>query len=45
MFNPDESVRRRINEKIKAVFADKISPLLNDYRALYANFMVKEPGQ
>ncbi|MCB9234517.1 MAG: phytanoyl-CoA dioxygenase family protein [Bacteroidia bacterium] len=44
MFQPDAALRRAADDQIRAVAAAKTLALLQGYRDLYANFMVKEPG-
>jgi hypothetical protein len=44
VFDKDPANRRAANEGIREVFEDAIDRLLIDYRTLYCNFMVKEPG-
>lgn len=44
MFNPSYEYRCAVDKQIKHVCAAKIAAMLNDYRALYANYMIKESG-
>lgn len=44
MFNPSESYRSAVDEKIKAVCGAAAESVLRGYRPLYANFMIKERG-
>jgi hypothetical protein len=44
MFNPDEDYRTGIDKHIKQICEEKAKALFNNYRALYSNYMVKEPG-
>lgn len=44
MFNPSFDYRKLVDEKVKATCGSAIENLMNGYRCLYANFMIKEPG-
>jgi len=45
MFHPSYEYRRMVDEKIKSLFEERAAGLLNNYKALFANFMVKEAGK
>ena len=45
MFNPSAHYRKMVDDKIKDIFADRVNTFLKEYRALFANFMVKEIGK
>ena len=45
MFNPSDEYKQAVDQKIKEVVGNKMEDILIDYRPLYANFMVKEPGE
>lgn len=44
MFNPSYEYRKKVEEKIREMFAAKAESFLNSYRVLYTNLMIKEPG-
>lgn len=44
MFNPSYEYRKKVDNKIKELCAATAEGLMNGYRVLYTNFMVKEPG-
>lgn len=45
MFNPSSEYRKKVDAKIKEICAGQIDEIINGYRILYTNFMVKEPGE
>jgi len=45
MFNPDIDYRIKMDEKIREITQPKLDLFLERYRALYGNFMLKEPGE
>ena len=45
MFAPSYEYRCAVDKGIKKICAEKVVGLMKGYRALYANFMVKESGQ
>ena len=44
MFHPSYEYRKKVEEKIRELFAAKTESYLNSYRVLYTNLMIKEPG-
>jgi hypothetical protein len=44
MFHPSYDYRKKVEEKIRELFAAKTESYLNGYRVLYTNLMIKEPG-
>lgn len=44
MFNPSVEYRTAIDMKIKELCGGKATQLMDGYRVLYTNFMVKQPG-
>lgn len=44
MFNPSAAYRTAIDTKIKQLCGNTVTDLMNGYRVLYSNFMVKQPG-
>ncbi|MES2619990.1 MAG: phytanoyl-CoA dioxygenase family protein [Bacteroidota bacterium] len=44
MFHPSYEYRKKVEEKIRKLFAAKAESYLNGYRVLYTNLMIKEPG-
>lgn len=44
MFNPSEQYRKKVDASIKFIFGKKACDILQNYRVLYTNFMIKEPG-
>jgi ectoine hydroxylase-related dioxygenase (phytanoyl-CoA dioxygenase family) len=44
LFSPDPEYKRRIGKAIFDAYAPKIEGLLNNYKPLAANFIIKEPG-
>ena len=44
MFHPSYEYRKGVDEKIKQLFAARASGFLKNYKPLFANFMIKEPG-
>ncbi len=45
MFNPSVEYRRKVNDKINELCGDTAVSLMNGYRVLYTNYMIKEPGK
>jgi ectoine hydroxylase-related dioxygenase (phytanoyl-CoA dioxygenase family) len=45
LFSPDTDYKRRLGAAIFDAYASKIHNLLNDYKPLAANFIIKEPGE
>lgn len=45
MFDPSYEYRCKVDQGIKAICQSKVQTLMKGYKALYANFMVKESGQ
>ena len=45
MFNPDKDYRRSVDAQIKGSISDKLTELIEGANMLYANFLVKEPGE
>ena len=44
MFVGDSSYRKKISDNIKQIITPKIDKLLSNYKLLFANFIIKEPG-
>lgn len=44
MFNASVEYRKVVDENIKTICSDNVAALFSGYRALFANYMVKEPG-
>jgi hypothetical protein len=44
MFYPDYDYRKKVDTKIKELCASKVEEMMNNFRALYSNFMIKESG-
>lgn len=44
MFHPSYDYRLKVEQKIRQLFAAKAEKMLIDYRVLFTNYMVKEPG-
>ena len=44
MFHPSYEYREKVEHKIRQLFAVKAEGLLINYRVLFTNYMVKEPG-
>lgn len=44
MFSPDSDLRKKADRIIKDFLVEKLSHIFLNYKPLYGNFMVKEPG-
>jgi hypothetical protein len=44
MFHPSYDYRKKVEGKIREMFSAKTESFLKDYRVLYTNLMIKEPG-
>ena len=44
MFNPSDEYRKTVDNRIKELCAAEAENLMNGYRTLYTNYMIKEPG-
>ncbi len=44
MFHPSYEYRKKVEQKIRQLFAAKAEKMLINYRVLFTNYMVKEPG-
>lgn len=44
MFNPSYQYRKAVDEKLRSTCSNTVNELMNGYRVLYGNYMVKETG-